>query len=144
MNQSELNYEYLYYNQKCSLYTSSKGFAVFLNISTSERTTSTHVESEYILLLWHPQNEPIKGGNTFSGHQIQLSGAEVHSSVQPSIDLQVSLDFLHHVLVHLFQIPEWFGCQVLSLSHQRLLWLLNQIGFLVIFSKLSLSQQDFL
>ena len=36
----------------------------------------THVETEHILLLWHPPNEPVKGGNTLSGHQIKLSGAE--------------------------------------------------------------------
>ena len=41
-----------------------------------------HVETEHILLLWHPRNELVKGGNTLSGHQMQLSGAEVHSSVQ--------------------------------------------------------------
>ena len=81
-----------------------------------------HVETEHILLLWHPRNEPVKGGNTLSEHQMQTCGAEGHSSVQPGIHPQVSLDFLHHVLVHLFQIPDWFGYQALSLSHQRFLW----------------------
>ena len=35
-------------------------------ISTSERTTSTYVETEHILLLWHPLNKPAEGGNTLS------------------------------------------------------------------------------
>ena len=45
-------------------------------VSTSEKTTSRHDETKHILLLWHPRNEPIKGSNTLSGHQMQLSGAE--------------------------------------------------------------------
>ena len=35
-----------------------------------------HIETEHILLLWHPRNKPVKGRNTLLGHQMQLCGAE--------------------------------------------------------------------
>ena len=72
-----------------------------------------YVETEHILLLYQPWNEAVEDSSKLLGHQMQTCDAEGHSSVQPGIQPQVSLDFLCHVLVHLFQIPQWFRDQVL-------------------------------
>ena len=75
---------------------------------------------------------------------MQAYGAEDHSYVHSGIHPLVSLDLHHHVLVHLFQIPERFGYQVLVLAIKESCGLLNQIGVLVVSSKISLKQQDFM
>ena len=75
---------------------------------------------------------------------MQAYGAEDHSYVHSGIHPLVSLDLHHHVLVHMFQIPERFGYQVLVLAIKESCGLLNQIGVLVVSSKISLKQQDFI
>ena len=70
---------------------------------------------------------------------MQAYGAEDHSYVHSGIHPLVSLDLHHHVLVHMFQIPERFGYQVLVLAIKESCGLLNQIGVLVVSSKISLT-----
>ena len=75
---------------------------------------------------------------------MQAYGAEDHSYVHTCIHPLVSLELHQPVLVHLFQIPERFGYQVLVSAIKETWGLLNQIGVLVVSSKISLKQQDFI
>ena len=108
-----------------------------VNNSTVERITSTHVETQQDIYWWHPKTN--MGWNNTFGIQMLLLGAEVHMSVHLASTLGF-FGFHCHVLVSVSDTSfVWISGFVLK-PIKNSFSSLYQIGFLVLFGKLSLKQ----